>query len=176
MFIVFQGHIATITVAVLLTIIILFLKFFKEGEEDRQGMIETQHKPVMSAGKTSTQSIPNFEQEVKKKFTLFGLEKHIIGYLITASFTVICTVVAFGFNTKSTLLNHTEKLDVLDKKMTIHDFRFNDMGADVASMKIALKDIRDNQDQTHQDIKQTQEQIEKIYEILLTNSRATKVQ
>jgi len=153
-----HNHYSAALIGLVITIVILIIWFGSEGENE-QKKDDLMTKPIID------------KQEDKmsfgKRLSNLQLQKHIVTAIVGAATGIIGTGIVFFFSTKYTLANHTEKLESLDKRMTVNEVKVESMQSDLSSIKTDLKDIKESQNQAHSDQEQNRQDLQKIYQLLL---------
>jgi peptidoglycan hydrolase CwlO-like protein len=93
----------------------------------------------------------------KKPLTLKGLQKHILSGL----FAAILVAIPFYFHTNYTLSGQGEQLNTITKRIDAHDTKIESIQTDLTTIKSQMTDVKESQNQTQADI-------QKIYDILLS--------
>lgn len=106
-----------------------------------------------------------------KKFVLKDWQRNLLIQIGTSVFTVTLVVVAFYFNTKSTLADHTEKINTLQTDVAVTKKDVNDIKTDVAVLKTDVGSLKQDVRDMKSDVKEVREDVKKIYEILLTKQK-----
>lgn len=106
-----------------------------------------------------------------KKFVLTDWQKNLLASVLGSLFTGVLIVVAFYFNTKSTLADHSEKINVLQNDMTEVKTDIATLKTDVAVLKTDVGTLKQDVHDMKADIKEVREDVKKIYEILLSKQK-----